>query len=98
MNNEQNLKKDNLKIDNLKNMIIRDINFSNLPVGIAYYILKDVFNEVEKLYNEQVNQEYKEFCDLMNKEDAETDKTNEESNSEDEEVAAANNNEEGKLE
>lgn len=95
MDNEQNLKKENLKIDNLKNMIIRDINFSNLPIGIAYYILKDIFNEITKLYNEQVEKEYKEFCDLMNKEGAEVDNTNEESSSEDKEPAAANNNEEG---
>ena len=95
MDNEQNLKKDNLKIDNLKNMIIRDINFSNLPIGIAYYILKDIFNEITKLYNEQVEKEYKEFCDLMNKEDAEVEKTNEESSFEVEEPIAANNNEEG---
>ena len=95
MDNEQNLKKENLKIDNLKNMIIRDINFSNLPIGIAYYILKDIFNEITKLYNEQVEKEYKEFCDLMNKEDAEVDQANEESNSKAEEAAAANINEEG---
>lgn len=92
---DKDLRKENLRIDNLRNMITRDINIANLPIGTVYYILKDALNEIGDLFTEQANKEYKEFCDLMNKEDAETDKTNEESNSNTEETAAANNNEEG---
>ena len=66
---------------------------SNLPIGTVYYILKDILNEIGDLFTEQANKEYKEFCDLMNKEDAEVDQTNEESSSEAEEPAAANNEE-----
>ena len=95
MDKEEDLRKENLKIDNFKSMLTRDINMSNLSVGMIYYILKDTLNEVGNLFSQQANLEYKEFCDLMNKEDAEADKTNEESNSEAEEGVAANNNEEG---
>lgn len=90
---DKDLRKENLRIDNLRNMITRDVNMSNLPIGTVYYILKDVLNEIGDLFTEQANKEYKEFCDLMNKEDAEADNTNEESNSEDEESASTNNKE-----
>lgn len=92
---DNDLRKENLRIDNLRNMITRDINMSNLPIGTVYYILKDALNEIGDLFTEQANKEYKEFCDLMNKEDAEVDNANEESNSKAEEAAAANINEEG---
>ena len=92
---DKDLRKENLRIDNLRNMITRDINIANLPIGTVYYILKDALNEIGDLFTEQANKEYKEFCDLMNKEDAEAEKINEESSSEAEEPAAANNEEEG---
>ncbi len=92
---DKDLRKENLRIDNLRNMITRDINIANLPIGTVYYILKDALNEIGDLFTEQANKEYKEFCDLMNKENAEADKTNEESSSEDEELVSANDKEEG---
>lgn len=92
---DKDLRKENLRIDNLRNMITRDINIANLPIGTVYYILKDALNEIGDLFTEQANKEYKEFCDLMNKEDAEADNINGGSSSEIEESAAANINEEG---
>lgn len=92
---DKDLRKENLRIDNLRNMITRDINMSNLPIGTVYYILKDALNEIGDLFTEQANKEYKEFCDLMNKENAEADNINEESSSDAKEVVAANINEEG---
>ena len=92
---DKDLRKENLRIDNLRNMITRDINMANLPIGTVYYILKDTLNDIGNLFTEQANKEYKEFCDLMNKEDAEVDQVNEESSSEVEKPAAANINEEG---
>ena len=90
---DKDLRKENLRIDNLRNMITRDINIANLPIGTVYYILKDALNEIGDLFTEQANKEYKEFCDLMNKEDAEADQTNEKSSSETEESVTANNKE-----
>ena len=92
---DNDLRKENLRIDNLRNMITRDINMANLPIGTVYYILKDALNDIGNLFTEQANKEYKEFCDLMNKKDAETDNVNEESSFEAEKSATANNNEEG---
>ena len=92
---EEDLRKENLRIDNLRNMITRDINMSNLPIGTVYYILKDTLNDIGNLFTEQANKEYKEFCDLMNKENMEVDNTDKKSSFKDKEVAAANNNEEG---
>ena len=40
----------NTLMNDLKQNLINDINGSMLPVGIAYYIVKDVLNEVEKSY------------------------------------------------
>ena len=93
---DNDLRKENLRIDNLRNMITRDINMSNLPIGTVYYILKDALNDIGNLFTEQANKEYKEFCDLMNAEAS--DQANEESNSEDKESISANDKEEGKLE
>ena len=64
--NDNEIRGENLRIDNLKSMIVRDINNSNLTIGTIYYILKDVVNEIEKLYTKQAEQEYQEFCDLTN--------------------------------
>ena len=89
---EEDTRKTNLKIQHLRDIILRDINDAHLEVGAVFLILKDIIRDVENIYTEQVQKEYKEFCDEAN---AEADKINEESNSEAEEAAAANNNEEG---
>ena len=91
---DKDLRKENLRIDNLRNMITRDINIANLPIGTVYYVLKDALNEIGVLFTEQANKEYKEFCDLMNKDSAEADQANEESSSDTEKAAIANINEE----
>ena len=95
MNKTEDLRKDNLRIDNFKTALVREIAASHLSVGIIYYVLKDTLNEIENLYTQQANQEYKEFCAAATQETLKSEKTNEESSSEAEEAAAANNNEEG---
>lgn len=87
---EEDIRKTNLKIQHLRDIILRDINDAHLEVGMVFLILKDIIRDVESIYTEQVQKEYKEFCDEAN---AEADKTNKESSSEDEEAAAANNKE-----
>lgn len=89
---EEDTRKTNLKIQHLKDIILRDINDAHLQAGVVFLILKDIIRDVENIYTEQVQKEYKEFCDEAN---TEADKTNEESSSEDEEPVTANNNEEG---
>ena len=89
---EKDTRKENLRMQHLKEMITRDINNAHLEAGVVYFIIKDILKEVENIYNEQLQIEYKEFCDEAN---AEADKTNENSSSEAEKPVAANISEEG---
>ena len=89
---EEDTRKTNLKIQHLRDIILRDINDAHLEVGMVFLILKDIIRDVENIYTEQVQKEYKEFCDEAN---LEADKTNEKSSSKAEELAVANTNEEG---
>lgn len=49
----------NLKLKNLEKNIIFEINNSDLPVGVVYYIIKNLLNEIEQLYNINVEQQQK---------------------------------------
>lgn len=89
---EEDTRKENLKIQHLKDMVLRDINDAHLEAGIVYYIMKDIIRDVENIYNEQVQIEYKEFCDEAN---AEATQRALESDQANEKPAAADNNEEG---
>lgn len=47
-----------LKMEEYKNQVIDLTNQSELPIGAIYYIIKDLYKELESLYNKQVQQEY----------------------------------------
>lgn len=57
----------NLKADNFRQNVCNVINSSGLMISDVYYILKDILQEVTGLYNQQVDIEYKQFCDEENK-------------------------------
>lgn len=44
----------NIKLNSLKTNLINIINQSKLPVGVVYYLLKDILIEVEKTYNQSL--------------------------------------------
>jgi hypothetical protein len=44
----------NIKLNLLKTNLINTINQSKLPVGMVYYLLKDILIEVEKTYNQSL--------------------------------------------
>lgn len=46
----------NLKCDNLKQEIIEKINNSQVPIVVIYYLLKDLFNQVQKQYYGTINE------------------------------------------
>lgn len=46
-----------IKYQNFKECMISLINQSELDVGMIYFILKDIFNEIELLYYKQLNRE-----------------------------------------
>lgn len=50
----------NIDIQNFHNELINLVNTSNLPVMVAYYIYKDVFNELTKIAEESMKTESKE--------------------------------------
>ena len=47
----------NSMIQELQSNLIKDINASKLPVGIVFFVLKDIFNETEKSYINALNTE-----------------------------------------
>lgn len=47
----------NTIIEELHNNLIENINKSQLPVGIIYFVMKDVFSEVEKGYIQELKSE-----------------------------------------
>ena len=44
----------NAKIINLKQNIIKVIGDAEMPVGVVYYILKDLFEEITNVYNQSI--------------------------------------------
>lgn len=44
----------NTLMEDLHNKLIKDINSCQLPVGIIYYVAKDVFKEIEMGYEKQL--------------------------------------------
>ena len=44
----------NTLMEDLHNKLIKDINSCNLPVGVIYYVAKDVFREIEIGYQKQL--------------------------------------------
>lgn len=47
----------NTMIQELHRNLIKDINSSQLPVGVVFFVLKDIFNETEKSYINTLNAE-----------------------------------------
>ena len=47
----------NSMIQELHSNLIKDINESKLPVGIVFFVLKDIFNETERSYINSLNME-----------------------------------------
>ena len=57
----------NTLMENLQKKLIDDINNSQLPVGIIYYIAKDVFSQVETEYQKSLELEKQENSNEENK-------------------------------
>lgn len=47
----------NTQLYNFKNDLINTVNKSGLPVGIAYYIVKDLFMEIQNAYEATLKNE-----------------------------------------
>lgn len=49
-----------LKAERYKQLLYQTINQSELPVSLAYYILKDILRELENVYQENITQQIKD--------------------------------------
>jgi len=47
-------------LNNFKQQIFKVINNSNLSIEVVYYVFKDIFIEIEKLYFSELQKEQKE--------------------------------------
>ena len=57
-----------------KDNLVMTIKNSQLPIGIIYYIFKDVYNDLEKIYNETLEKEKQDILSSMEEEDKKEDK------------------------
>lgn len=64
----------NYSIENYKRSILESIQQSQLPIGVIYYLFKDVMAEVEQVYNHTIQAEFQQ----MNSAIAEAPQTNDE--------------------
>ena len=68
----------NTQINFFKKNIANVIGNSQLPVGVLYYILKDVMRDIENLYEDALQKEAEEICKEAEKAKAEDIKENQE--------------------
>ena len=57
-----------------KENLVNLIGNSQLPIGVTYYILKDVFTNIETLYNDVLEKEKQELVTALEKEKEEAEK------------------------
>lgn len=69
MKEDKDLRGLDLRAEHFRTRLNLLINESNLIPSLVLYILKDVVREVENLYNQSVDIQYKRFCEVVNAED-----------------------------
>lgn len=55
-------------IDIFKKNIANVIRESQLPVGIVYYVFKDILTEVQEVYNDTIQKETQQLAEQLEKE------------------------------
>ena len=58
MNNQMDI---SVQTELFKQTLIDTINNSGLPIGIAYYVVKDVFADIDTYYHQYVTKQYEEM-------------------------------------
>ena len=51
----------NYLIEDYKRSIVESIQQSQLPIGIIYYLFKDIVNEIEQTYNRTIQAEVQQM-------------------------------------
>jgi len=57
-----------MELENLKRKISEDINTSQLRIDCIYYVLKDIYRDVEDIYNQWLIQQQNKPFDNSQKE------------------------------
>lgn len=60
-----------LILNNLKQQIVDLINNSKLSIDAVYFVLRDIYIEIEKLYQQEVYKEQQQKLEEKNKEEKE---------------------------
>lgn len=59
----------NTNINIFKENLVNLIGNSNLPIGVTYYILKDIFSEIQDIYNITLEKENQEMLNSISEEE-----------------------------
>lgn len=68
----------NTMINNLSSKLGQDITESHLPIGIIYLVVKDVFTDVQKIYEETLKAEIEQSKETKEMKISDVDKDKEE--------------------
>lgn len=58
----------NIKVEELKQNIIEQLNNSGLPIAIIYYLMKDILSMVEIIYRQEITKEQEQQIEERKKE------------------------------
>lgn len=61
----------NTLVNVLKENMTNVINNSQVPIGVVYYVLKDLLSEVEDVYSKTLKKESQETLEILEKEEQE---------------------------
>ena len=61
----------NTLVNVLKENMTNVINNSQVPIGVVYYVLKDLLSEVEDVYSKTLKKESQETLERLEKEEQE---------------------------
>ena len=71
-NEEKDTRGYDLRAENFRMQLNNLISNSNLYPSTIYYMLKDTLLQIENLYNQAVDLQYKKFCDENKEQEEET--------------------------
>ena len=66
----------NTYLHDFRNNIINTVNDSGLPVGVVYYIMKDILNDIQNAYENTLKKEKEESKRIKDTENTEQETEN----------------------
>lgn len=77
MDNNEDKRGYDLRVDNFKSQLLNVINNSNINISTAYYVVKDICTILENNFNRMVDEQYQQFCNDAKQEAKEEDRKDE---------------------